>query len=80
MIKRMLIVVVCAGVLFGGIFGYKAYYAYMVHKAMQGGHAPPVTVSTTTARTETWQPEIQAVGTVRALQGVDVTTEIAGLV
>ena len=80
MIKRMIIVLACAGVLFGGIFGYKAYYSYMVHKAMQSSHAPPVTVSTTTARMETWQPELQAVGSVRALQGVDVTTEIAGLV
>ena len=80
MIKRMLIVLVCAGVVFGGIFGYKAYSGYMMGKAMRSGHVPPVTVSTTTARMETWQPELQAVGTVRALQGVDVTTEIAGLV
>jgi membrane fusion protein, multidrug efflux system len=80
MIKRMVIMLVCAGVLFGGIFGYKTYAARMMQKAMHSGPIPAVTVSTITARTEAWQPELKAVGTVRATQGVDVSTEIAGIV
>lgn len=80
MTKRMLIMLVCAGLLFGGIFGYKAFVAHMVKKAMSSNQAPPVTVSTTTAGMQPWQPQLKAVGTVRAMRGVDVTTEIAGLV
>jgi membrane fusion protein, multidrug efflux system len=80
MTKRMLIMLGCVGLLFGGIFGYKAFVAHMIAKAMQANQAPPVTVSTTTAKMERWQPAITAVGTVRALDGVDVTTEIAGMV
>ncbi len=80
MTKRMIIMLVCVGLLFGGIFGYKAFVGQMIAKAMSAQQAPPVTVSTTTAQMTAWQPELKAVGTVRAARGVDVTTEIAGLV
>ena len=80
MIKRMLIMLVCASVLFGGIFGYKAFTYRMMQKGMRARHMPPVTVSTTTAGIQDWQPELSAVGTVRAVQGVDITTEIDGMV
>jgi membrane fusion protein, multidrug efflux system len=80
MFKRMFIMLVCAGLLFGGIFGYKAFVSHQMEKAMASQQAPAVTVSTTTARILPWQPQLKAVGTVRAMRGVDVTTEIAGLV
>lgn len=80
MVKRMFIMLVCAGVLFGGIFGFKAFMGYQMGKAMSARRPPPITVSTTKARMAAWQPRISAVGTVRALRGVDVTTEIDGLV
>jgi membrane fusion protein (multidrug efflux system) len=80
MIKRMVIMLVCIGVLFGGIFGFKAYTARMTQKAMSGSRQPPVTVSAMKAEYRTWQPHLEAVGTTRAARGVDVTTEIPGLV
>jgi membrane fusion protein, multidrug efflux system len=80
MLKRMFIMLVCAGVLFGGIFGYKAFTSNQMKKAMASQQAPAVTVSTATASMLPWQPQLNAVGTVRALRGVDVTSEIAGLV
>jgi membrane fusion protein (multidrug efflux system) len=80
MIKRMVIMLVCVGLLFGGIFGFKAFTARMVREAMNENRQPPVTVSATKAEYQTWQPQLRAVGTTRAVRGVDVTTEIAGLV
>jgi membrane fusion protein (multidrug efflux system) len=80
MFKRMFIMLVCVGVLFGGIFGYKIFMSHEMKNAMATQRAPGVTVSTTTARMQAWQPQLMAVGTVRAMRGVDVTTEIAGLV
>jgi membrane fusion protein, multidrug efflux system len=80
MFKRMFIMLVCAALLFGGIFGYKAFVSHQMKKAMASQQAPAVTVSTTTARMLPWQPQLKAVGTVRAMRGVDVTTEIAGIV
>jgi membrane fusion protein, multidrug efflux system len=76
----MIIMLICVGVLFGGIFGYHAFVSYMIKKSMSGAQAPPVTVSTIKADLLEWQPQLKAVGSLRALRGVDVTSEIAGLV
>jgi len=41
---------------------------------------PPVTVSAMTVTAESWQPKLVATGSLRAINGVDITTEIAGLI
>jgi len=40
----------------------------------------PQVVSTTTAALQEWQPQLNAVGTLMAVRGIDVTSEIPGLV
>jgi membrane fusion protein (multidrug efflux system) len=80
MLKRMAIMLVAVGLLFGGIFGFQLFKARMIQKAMAANKAPPVTVTTMRAERQPWQSELTAVGTLRAVRGVDVTTEIAGLV
>ena len=80
MIKRMLIMLVIISVLFGGIFGYKAFIGHMINKSLSAHQSPSVAVATIKARSEAWEPRIDAVGSVRASQGVEVTTEIAGQV
>ena len=80
MTKRMVIMLAVVVVLFGGIFGYKAFMAHMMKKFMSSGQMPPVTVTAEKASTDTWQPHIKAVGSLRAVRGVEVAGEIAGLV
>ncbi len=80
MIKRMVIMLVCVGLLFAGIFGVKVFTGRMVRQAMRANRQPPVAVAAMKAAYQTWRPHFQAVGTTRAVQGGDVTTEIAGLV
>jgi membrane fusion protein (multidrug efflux system) len=80
MLKRMVIMLICVGALFGGIFGFKVFSAKKAQQAMSTHRPPPPAVSAMTAEYQTWQPHYQAVGTTRAVRGVDVTTEIAGLV
>jgi membrane fusion protein (multidrug efflux system) len=41
---------------------------------------PPSTVSTVIASEQPWQPALDAVGTLRAANGADLATEVAGLV
>ena len=41
---------------------------------------PPATVSTIVARVSDWQDTLQAVGTVRAVRGADLASEISGVV
>ena len=41
---------------------------------------PPATVSTMVVSLEEWQPKLNSVGSIRAYRGVDLSTEISGLV
>jgi membrane fusion protein (multidrug efflux system) len=80
MIKRMLFMLVGVGILFGGIFGYQAFGRAMMKKYMFSGEPPPSVVSAVKAEALEWQPRIRAVGGVRAARGVDVSSEVSGLV
>ena len=79
-IRGMLIMLLIVGVIFGGIFGYKWFQMRMIKKSMASQKMPPVTVTATKAELKDWQPQLKAVGSLRAVRGVDVTCEIAGLV
>ncbi|HVO65812.1 MAG TPA: efflux RND transporter periplasmic adaptor subunit [Syntrophales bacterium] len=78
--KRMIIMLAVVGLVFGAIFGYKLFQAQMSKKYMASQKMPPVTVSAIKAEVHTWQPQLKAVGSLRAVRGVDVTSEISGLV
>lgn len=80
MTKRMIIMLVAVGVVFGGIFGFKAYKGYMIGKFMASRSAPAQTVSTTTAGYQEWQPKLEAVGSLRAERGADLSPEVPGIV
>jgi membrane fusion protein (multidrug efflux system) len=78
MTKRMLIMlggVVVLVLLLGGGF------ALHIRALIAASPKPaPQTVSATQATALEWQPQLAAVGTITAVRGVDVTSEIAGLV
>ncbi|MFI5446759.1 efflux RND transporter periplasmic adaptor subunit [Polaromonas sp. UC242_47] len=78
MTKRMLIMI-------GGVLVLVAVLAlgFFLHIRSIIANSPkpgPQTVSTIKAQVLEWQPQIPSVGTLVAVRGVDVTTEIAGLV
>ncbi len=80
MIKRMVIMLVAVGLLFGAIFGYHALKSRQMKKSMASFRPPPATVTAMKAAYQSWQPELKSVGSLRAVRGVDVTTEVSGLV
>ncbi|MGH6673714.1 MAG: efflux RND transporter periplasmic adaptor subunit [Xanthobacteraceae bacterium] len=80
MIKRMAIMLIAVAIVLGGIFGFQAFKAMMIKKFMSAMKAPPQTVSTTTAAYSEWQPQIEAVGSLRAVKGADLSLEVAGVV
>ncbi|MEN6623177.1 MAG: efflux RND transporter periplasmic adaptor subunit [Smithella sp.] len=80
MTKRIIIMLIIVGLIFGGIFGYHVFRSYMMKKYMASAAAPAVTVSAMKAVPQEWQEQIQAVGTLRAVHGVDLANEIAGIV
>ncbi|AFT90552.1 efflux RND transporter periplasmic adaptor subunit [Paraburkholderia phenoliruptrix] len=80
MTKRMIIMLICVGVLLGALVGFNLFRAHMMKKFMASNAVPPATVTAAVAGYQTWQPQLAAVGSLRAVRGVDVTTEVAGLV
>jgi membrane fusion protein (multidrug efflux system) len=80
MAKRMVIMLICVGILLGGLVGFHFFGQFMMKKFMASNAAPPATVTTAKAVEADWQPQLHAIGSLRAVRGVDVTTEIAGLV
>jgi membrane fusion protein, multidrug efflux system len=80
MAKRMIIMLICVGVLLGAVLGFNLFKAHMIKRFMAQNAAPPATVTSAVAGYQTWQPQLAAVGSLRAVRGVDVTTEVPGLV
>jgi membrane fusion protein (multidrug efflux system) len=76
--KRMTLMIIGVIVLIAIIAGVKVM---QVMKMMAGfGPPPPSVVSTTKVTSENWQPELKAVGSLRAVRGADLSLDIAGLV
>ena len=80
MFWRLVIVLALVILLVGGAVGFNMVKARFIRKAMAQNASAPQTVSTATAEYSQWQPQIRAVGSLRAIHGVEVTTEVAGLV
>ena len=78
--RRLIIVVAVVGGLLALLVGFNVFKGIMIRKFMAGNSQPPQTVTTTVAGSSDWQPQIDAVGSIRAVRGVDVTTEVTGLV
>jgi membrane fusion protein, multidrug efflux system len=80
MTKRMVVMLLIAGVVFGGIFGFQAFKSHMIKKYLSSQGVPPQTVSTMKAAFQEWQPALNAVGTLRAVRGADLAPEVAGVI
>lgn len=80
MVKRLLILLLVLGALFGSIFGWKHYKAEQNRAAMASMKPPAVTVASTEVSSESWQSSVPAVGTLSAIQGVEVSSEVAGII
>ncbi len=80
MIKRMIIMLAAVGVVLGGFFWFQNFKAGIISKVMASMANPPQTVSTAKAAVQEWQSHIQAVGSLRAVNGADLSLEVSGLV
>jgi membrane fusion protein, multidrug efflux system len=80
MIKRMVIMLAAVAVVFGGIFGFQAFKAVMIKKFISALSNPPQTISAAKAPTSEWLPKIEAIGSLRAVKGADLSLEVSGVV
>ncbi|WP_245556641.1 efflux RND transporter periplasmic adaptor subunit [Microbulbifer sp. VTAC004] len=78
--KRMVLMLLGCLLLFGGIFAYKFFGRYMMNQFLDTMSLPVATVTSATAQIQNWREDLSGVGTVRAVNGVEVTTEAEGVV
>ncbi len=74
--KYMLLIV---GVLFSLIFAYKAFQNYMLNKILSS-QTPNIVISATRVKKTMWTPEYKVTGSIRTVKGVNVTTELPGMI
>jgi membrane fusion protein (multidrug efflux system) len=76
---RFTIVIALLFVIIGGTFGYKFYQIDQM-KAKLSQPRPASIVDVTDVKSVSWQPSIQSVGGIRAINGVRVANELPGIV
>jgi len=79
-IKRLIIVLVLLAVLFGLIFGWGALRTHFIGKFLAQLPYQPQAVSDITAVESSWQPTMSAVGSVVAINGANLSSEVSGIV
>ncbi|MGB3536672.1 MAG: efflux RND transporter periplasmic adaptor subunit [Mesorhizobium sp.] len=80
MIKRFIIAFVLLVLVCGGIVGFNLFRDNAIKQYFATMKPPAATVSTTVVKPLEWTPGIEAIGTVSAVRGVDLTVETAGIV
>lgn len=74
--KAYIVVVVLLLVIFGAIGGY-LYQRFSAFASMDFS-PPPVTIAASTASLESWDQVLNAIGTIRSVRGIELTSEGSG--
>ena len=81
MVKRFLIAAIIVGLFLGGV-GYfnLVFKPKMIGEFMAKMVPPPTTVTAEAAKSERWTDRVRAIGTLVAIEGVDVAPQVGGTV
>ncbi|PAQ07580.1 efflux transporter periplasmic adaptor subunit [Mesorhizobium temperatum] len=79
-IKRFIIAFILLVLVCGGIVGWQLFRDRMAQQFFATMKPPAATVSTTIVKPTNWTPGVEAIGTVSAVRGVDLTVETTGIV
>lgn len=74
--RPLIIVVVIIAVLVAGWY----FWSGKQQPGMQGGGFPPSVIAATEVQQESWLPSLSSVGSLVAINGIDVSTEVNGIV
>jgi len=80
MIKRLILAVILIGLVGGGLVWFNRFRDAATEEFFATMQRPPIAVAAATVEPVTWTPSVPAFGTVSAVRGVDVASEIAGVV
>lgn len=81
MIKRFLIAFIILGVLLGGLAYFQLVFKpKMIKEFLAAQVPPPATITAEAAKSEEWVEQLPAIGTLIASQGVEIASQVAGIV
>src|SRR4026207_1023815 len=81
MIKRFVIAEFIVGLFLGGVAYFNLVFKpKMIGEFMAKMVPPPATVTAESAKTERWIDKVRAIGTLAAIEGVDVAPQLGGMV
>ena len=80
MAKRLIIMAMLLTLVFGSLFGWKAFVRHKTAEYLANARPPAVVVSSAEVQEDRWQKQVESVGTLSAIQGVDVSSEVPGTV
>jgi membrane fusion protein (multidrug efflux system) len=80
MVKPLIIMVLLVVLVIGGVFAWQAFIGKMIGKFMAQAASAPQTVSTVIAKKSSWQAQIAAIGSLRAVRGADLSAQASGVV
>ena len=80
MAVALIVVVLLVALVVAGVFGWQAIAGSFFKKFMAQAAAAPQTVSTVTASKSSWQQQVRAIGSLRAVRGADLSAQAAGVV
>ena len=81
MIKRFIIIGLIFGLLIGGLVFFQfVFLPQMIRQAILGAPPPVETISAEPARVDKWAPFVKAIGTVEAVNGIDIASKTSGIV
>jgi membrane fusion protein (multidrug efflux system) len=80
MLKRFILAAVILGIGFGGVIGFKLYKQSMIADYLGNMETPPVHLNATVATSEVWPQHLPAIGSLRARRGIDIRTEVGGVI
>lgn len=80
MSKTMWGVIILILIVLVGTITFDVVRNHMIAEYMKNFKVPAQTVETVTATEQTWSPKLYSVGTLTAINGVDVSSEVSGMV
>ena len=81
MIKRLLIAFIILAIFLGGLAYFQLVFKpQMIKEFLSAQAPPPATITAQAAQTRNWIERLPAIGTLIASQGVDVASQVAGIV
>ncbi len=80
MVVPAVVMVLLVALVVGGVFGWQAFVGSLTQKFMKQAATAPQTVATVKTVRASWQNQIHAIGTLRAVRGADLSAQASGVV